>query len=56
MKKTYPGVNGRSVAIDLAKVEAVLEEPDGETHLFTSSDWYRVSAPFAEVCSDWLGS
>lgn len=52
MKMVYPGVNGRPVALDLAKVEAILDE-DGETHLFTSSDWYRVRAPFDEVLSDW---
>jgi hypothetical protein len=52
--RIYPGVNGRRVAIDLAKVEAVLEEDD-ETHIFTSSDWYRVRAPFDQVLADWRG-
>ena len=54
MKKVYPGVNGRPVAIDLDKVEALLDE-GAETHLFTSSDWYKVATPFDAVAADWLG-
>lgn len=55
MKVVYAGVNGRKVAIDLDKVEAVLEE-DGETHLLTSSDHYKVRHPYADVVDDWLGT
>jgi hypothetical protein len=56
MKRTYTGVNGRSVAIDLSKVEALLEEDEGEIHLFTASDWYRIRAQFADVERDWLSA
>lgn len=54
MKRVYPGFNGRPVAINLCAVEAVLDEGDGETHLFTSSDWYKVKVPFAEIERDWM--
>ncbi|WP_267395533.1 MULTISPECIES: hypothetical protein [unclassified Sphingomonas] len=53
-KRTYPGVNGRPLAIDLDKVEAILDEGDGETHLFTSADWYKVRYPFADIVTDWM--
>lgn len=52
MKRTYTGVNGRPVAIDLTKVEAILDEGE-ETHIFTSSDWYKVREPFGEVEAAW---
>ena len=56
MKRTYIGVNGRPVAIDLSRVGALLDEGDGEIHLFTASDWYRIRAQFAEVERDWLSA
>lgn len=49
----YPGLSGRRVAIDLSRVEAILEEEDGRIDLFTSSDWYRIRAPFEEVAEAW---
>lgn len=55
MKKTYEGLNGRPLAIDLTKVEAILDEGD-ETHLFTSSDWYKVRVPFAVIEQDWFAA
>lgn len=53
MKRSYSGMNGRTVAIDLSKIEAVLDEGDGEVHLFSSSDWYKIRAPIADVLRDW---
>lgn len=49
----YTGMAGRPVALDVSKVEAVLDEGSGETHIFTSSDWYKVRASFESVLADW---
>lgn len=56
MKRTYPGVNGRVVAIDLSRVEAILDEGDDETHISTSSDWYKVRVPAADIIPDWMNA
>jgi len=56
MKRTYTGVNGRNVSIDLSKVKALLDEGDGEVHLFTASDWYRIRAKFSDIERDWLAA
>lgn len=53
MKRRYTGLNGRLVAIDLTKIDAVFDESDGEVHLFSSSDWYKVRAPIDDVLADW---
>jgi hypothetical protein len=53
MKKLYTGVNGRKVALDLSKVEAILDEDDGRVDLFSSADWYKILADFDEVYKDW---
>ncbi|MEG3151782.1 hypothetical protein U1769_17965 [Sphingomonas sp. ZT3P38] len=56
MKRRYTGLNGRIVALDLSKVEAVLDEGDGEVHLFTSGDWYKIREPIDDVLRDWEAS
>lgn len=52
-KRRYTGMNGRVVAIDLSKIEAILDEGDGEVHLFSSSDWYKIREPIDTVLQDW---
>lgn len=51
----YPGVNGKQVAVDLDAVQ-VVEEHDGETHLWMHSEFVRVAERFDVVVADWKAS
>lgn len=51
----YTGRNGRRVGVDLEKVEAILDEGDGQVDLLTSSQHYRIVANFDDVVAEWKG-
>jgi hypothetical protein len=53
MKREFTGINGRRMTIDMSKAEMVEDMGDGETHVHTSSDWYRLREEYDHVISGW---
>lgn len=52
-RRVFMGVCGRRIGIDLRSVESIEDAGDGEVHMHTSSDWYKIRDDFGVISVMW---